>query len=220
MVQKKQSKIRVLDRQDDTSISETAEVPRTTKRKVDIGLDISTSNIGYCVLDANTGSFIRMGYVKLTSNKFEDIYDKGLETERAFTRFIEQSNEEVSRIFVEEAHMKFTPGFSSAKTLFALATFNGIICYKAYEYFGSKPIKIGVRTARSKMKIKINFKDKTSSSKEKVFQTVKTMNPSFPWETKVANTGPNKGQTVYTAQNYDMADAYIICRGGQLTTPL
>lgn len=172
-----------------------------------------------CVLDSHTGDLVRQGYIKLTSSKFDDIYDKAEHVKMVFDSFLE--NDQVAkRVFVEESHMKFTPGFSSAKTLFALATFNGIVCYLAHEAFKQKPIKIGVRTARSKLKIKVNFSDKTTTNKEKVFQAVMAMNPTFVWETKVATTGKSKGQTVYTPQNYDIADAWIICRGGQITTPI
>jgi len=216
MVQKKQREVRILDRPDSESTSENSS--STGLRQVDVGLDISTSNIGVCVLDSHTGDLVRKGYIKLTSNKFEDIYDKAEYVKKVFESFLE-NDQEAKRVFVEESHMKFTPGFSSAKTLFSLATFNGIVCYLAHQTFKQKPIKIGVRTARSKLKIKVDFSDKTTSNKEKVFVLVRALNPTFDWETKVATSGANKGQTVYTQQNYDMADAWVICRGGQLTTP-
>lgn len=191
-----------------------------SKRKVDIGLDISTSTVGVSVLDTHTGDVIKLSYVKLTSKKFKDLYDKGKEVESHFSSWVNSETEEVGRIFVEEAHMKFTPGFSSAKTLFSLATFNGVVCFKVFEYFKVKPIQIGVRTARSKLKIKLNFKDKSTSSKQKVLDIVMQRLPKVKWETKIAKTGSKKGQVVLTPQNFDMADAYVICRGGQITTPL
>ena len=185
------------------------------KDKVDVALDISTSIIGYCVLDPS-GNLLKLGNIKLTSSKFDDIYDKADEVKRQLGDIVDVSTQEVSRIFVEEAHMKFTSGHSSAKTLFALATFNGIICQIFYDRFKVKPIKVGVRTARSKLGIKINTADKSSTTKDKVLKIVMTLHPEFPWESHIAKTGKSTGQVVYGAQNFDMADAFIIARGGQL----
>jgi hypothetical protein len=126
---------------------------------------------------------------------------------------------EVRRIFVEEAAKKFSPGFSSAGTIFALASFNGIVSYLAHELFGVKPQMINVRSARKQLGIKINYKDKTKDTKTKVFEAVVGLNPDFPWEQHVAKTGKRKGQTVYGKHNFDMADAWVICRGGQLIHP-
>lgn len=187
------------------------------KDKVDVALDISTSIIGYCVLDTS-GNMLKLGNIKLTSTKFEDIYDKADEVKRQLSKIVDLNTQSIQRIFVEEAHMKFTSGASSAKTLFSLATFNGVVCHLFYAAYGIKPIKVGVRTARAKLGIKINTADKTKTTKEKVLEIVRTQHPEFPWETHVALTGKNAGQVVYGQQNFDMADAWVIGRGGQVTT--
>ncbi len=201
------------------SIDNNTQDKETEKVKVDVALDISTSIIGYCVLDTS-GNMLKLGNIKLTSSKFEDIYDKANEVKKHLPNIVDLSSQSIERIFVEEAHMKFTSGASSAKTLFSLATFNGVVCHLFYSAFGVKPLKIGVRTARAKLGIKINTSDKTKTTKEKVLEAVRTLHPEFPWETHVAMTGKNVGQVVYGQQNFDMADAWVIGRGGQLTTSL
>jgi len=184
---------------------------------VDIGLDISTSIVGLVVLNATTNDLIKMDAIKLTSKKYSDTWDKGTRVEKELARIVDLEKYVVNHIFVEEAHMKFTPGFSSAKTLFSLACFNGIVSFTAYKLFGVKPKMINVRTARKNLGIKINYKDKSKDTKTKIFEAVKKMNPHFPWAKHVAKGGKKKGQTVWSKHNFDMADAWIICEGGRRT---
>ena len=234
MVQKsKERKVRVLDRSNDLDISKDAkgsklstdedfllihqnyedDHPEEEKEWVDVGLDISTSVVGVCLLDSS-GSLKKLDAIKLTSTKLKDHYDKA-DVIRDYD-LIDHRTQRIRNIYVEEAHMRFTPGFSSAKTLFSLATFNGIVCQIFYSQYKVKPKKIGVRSARKALKIKVNYKDKTKNTKEKVFDIVRSMNPTFPWAQHVAKTGKKKGQTVYSNHNYDMCDAWVIARGGQI----
>jgi len=115
--------------------------------------------------------------------------------------------------------MRFTPGFSSAKTLFTLSRFNGIVSYIGYELFGVKPIMINVRTGRKNLGIKINRKDKSKDSKTKIFEEVKKLHPDFPWVQHLAKTGHHKGEMVFDKHNFDMADAYVTAASGQIEYP-
>lgn len=177
-----------------------------------IGLDISTSNTGYCVLDDN-GGLIELGVVKLTSTKYDDHYDKLKAVEDTMITLkadLTAKGYTVGSIYVEEAHMRFSPGFSSAKTLFSLATFNGSVCWICYKLFGVKATKVNVNTVRKQLGIKTNKNSKVDK-KEQIFNQAKTLNPNFPWITRTTKAG-----TTYPKYNYDMADAWIACRGGQL----
>ena len=181
-----------------------------------IGLDISTQFTGYCVLDHNNG-LVKLGVIKLTSTKLKDHYDKLTLVEQELTELFEElksNGYNIKDVYVEEAHMRFSPGFSSAKTLFSLATFNGSVCWIAYKLLDIKAKKVGVRSVRSKLGIK-TVKSNVDK-KEQVFQQVKTMEPNFPWVQKVAKSGKNKGKLTYPKYNYDMADAYLVVRGGRL----
>lgn len=192
------------------------EIPESERVWVDVALDISTAITGYCVLDDN-GDLINLGNIRLDSAKLKDSYDKADAVRFAIGRIVDSKRYCVRRIFVEESHMRFTPGQSSAKTLFALAGFNQVVCQMFYEHFKIKPTKVGVRTARSKLGIKIDTSDKSTTTKEKVLKIVMQMHPEFPWEGHIAKSGKSVGQLVYGSQNFDMADAWVICRGGQVT---
>ena len=121
-----------------------------------------------------------------------------------------------SKIYIEKAAMMFTPGMSSAQTIMTLGRFNGIISNILYKKFGIKPTMLGVTSARSKLGIKIDRKDKSKTTKDKVFEIVKTMHPEFPWITHIAKNGKFKDQLVYDKENYDMCDAFVIVAGGRL----
>ena len=208
--------IRVLDGDsnipDPSTVSSSGEAT-SEKRIVDLGLDISTSVVGICALDSKTGQLIKLTHKKLV--KFEDEYEKA---DNFLSDWIDPSWK-VRRIYIEEAAKKFTPGFSSADTIMTLGRFNGILSYMVYQLFGVKPIMVNVRSARSKLNIKIDYKDKNSSTKDKVLLHVRTLNPSFPWIIREAKTGQFKGQMIYDKVNEDMCDSWVICRGGMLLNP-
>lgn len=190
-----------------------------SKKIVDLGLDISTSTIGVILLDAKTGGFEKMFAIRLTSSKLKDFYDKVDYAVESLKTNIDPSFYCVRSIYIEEAAKRFTPGLSSANTLFLLARFNGIISNEARKLFGVRPKMINVRSARKVLGIAINNKDKSLDTKTKIFNSVRTMNPDFPWEQHVARTGRFKGQIVYGKHNQDIADAWVICRGGQILDP-
>jgi len=195
------------------------EEEKNPRRLVDIGLDISTSIVGAALLDAITGDMIKIEAYKLNRTKFKDVWDKAAEVKSALNNTVDTNKYNLQRIFVEEAHMRFTPGFSSAKTLFTLSRFNGIVSYIGYELFGVKPIMINVRTGRKNLGIKINRKDKSKDNKTKIFEAVKKLHPDFPWVQHLAKTGYHKGKMVYDKHNFDMADAYITAASGQIEYP-
>jgi len=195
------------------------EEEKNPRRLVDIGLDISTSIVGVALLDAITGDMIKIEAYKLNRTKFKDVWDKAAEVKSALNNTVDTNKYNLQRIFVEEAHMRFTPGFSSAKTLFTLSRFNGIVSYIGYELFGVKPIMINVRTGRKNLGIKINRKDKSKDNKTKIFEAVKKLHPDFPWVQHLAKTGYHKGKMVYDKHNFDMADAYITAASGQIEYP-
>lgn len=182
---------------------------------VDIGFDVSTSCTGIVLLNSNSGDLIDMLSIKLNTTKLVDVWDKANFVKKFIIENIANKGYKINKIFIEEAHMKFTSGFSSAATIFSLARFNGIVSFMAHELLGPKPTMVNVRTARKLLGINIDHKDKSLSTKEKVLRHVTTMKPNFPWIYHVAKTGKKKGQTVLAKENEDRCDAYVICAGGQ-----
>lgn len=186
------------------------------KIAVDIGLDISSSIIGICVLKHSDGSLISLNNLNLTSSKFEDLFDK-----IEFVKKIMNISDDwdVKNIFVEDIAKKFSVGASSADTITTLAKMNVLVCYLYYLQTGLKPIYVNVRSMRAKLGIKPDLKDKTKTTKEKVFEIVKERNSTFPWVTHISTRGKNKGEVVFDKCNQDMADSWVVCRGGQVTYP-
>jgi hypothetical protein len=99
----------------------------------------------------------------------------------------------------------FRPGLSSAATINTLARFNGAVTFITYQISRVQPSLINVTKARSAVGLKIDHRDKTKSTKQKVLEWVQPQ-INFTWPTK-------KTGTVKTSC-YDMADAYVICRAG------
>lgn len=226
---KSKDDIRVLDGQGGLTASEGIQTPQASsgsqttstqkaKVEVDIGLDVSSSVVGVCVVNRATGSLIKIYPVKLTSSKFEDIWDKAHYFENDFKSNLDPTWD-IKRVFVEDVAKRFSPGFSSADTIVTLAKMNALACMAVLNATKVKPTFINVRSARAQLGIKIDTKDKTKSTKDKVFEKVLALNPTFPWLQHVAKTGKNVGQLVYDTCNQDMGDAWVAVRGGQRLHP-
>lgn len=183
------------------------------KKEVDVGLDISSSCIGVCILEHKKDVLVEIFKIKLTSTKFEDLMDKATEVKKHFSRLSKYS---IKNVYVEDIALKFTSGKSSAHTIVTLAKMNALTCYEMYSQYNVKPEFVNVRTSRKKLGISINTKDKTKSTKEKVFDIVRVMKQEFPWETHLAKTGKFKDRLVYDKTNQDMADSWVVCASGQL----
>lgn len=192
--------------------------PSSGLQKVDIGLDASTATVGVCVIDSETGDLVKLTYLDLSSKaKYDDIYDK-VDATRIFLKDLINSNPwEINKVSIEEFAKQFTPGFSSADTLFTLAMFNHAICQFVFDTYNMKPHKVSVRTARKELYVNVDYKDKSKTTKQKVFDKVKEMNPTFPWFTYMCKAGKSKGLEVFGKQNQDMADAWVVAKGGWMT---
>jgi hypothetical protein len=175
------------------------------KIDVIIGLDISTSVVGIAALEKQTGNYLKLDYEQLINKKkFPDIWSKidYMNNFFATTNFI-KPNWNVETIAVEEAMKRFNSGSSSANTILTLAGFNQTLCYLLYKQFNIKPTYINVRSARAKLGIKIDYKDKSKTTKQKVLDEIYFRNPNFPWII-------NKKTLKLTKVNEDMCDAYVI----------
>ena len=170
-----------------------------------LGLDISTSNIGYCIF--KNGELINAGAIELPSKKC--MFEKAVHTSEILK---ELKKYKISRILIEENLQSFRSGFSSAKTISTLAKFNGIISYISNTTFNIKPEFINVNHARKKCGIKIDRKSK-KNTKEQVLEWVSQQPQfkNFDWPTKILKNGPRRGVTVLKPQCYDIADAAVLC---------
>jgi len=173
-----------------------------------LGLDISTSCTGVCLLDEK-GTIVSLTHIKYPPKM--NLWEKADFTFSFFENLAETVCLEVTDFFVEESLQKFRPGLSSAKTLTTLSKFNGIVCYLGRKIFDLDPVPINVNTARKTVGLKI---PRGSNSKQIVHEWVSS-ETSFDWPTKILRGGPRKGQEVLIDACYDMADAYLIARAGQ-----
>ena len=173
-----------------------------------LGLDVSTSSTGYCVLDYD-GKLIALGAIPLSKEK--TVYDKAAAVKKSLSSLEEEFD--IRKIFVEENLQAFRPGFSSAKTILSLAKFNGISCLLAKQVFQIEPIDVNVNVARKTVDLKINRGKQSKNTKEQVFEGV-DKKTKFNWPKKILKSGPRKETEVLETSVYDMADAYVIALAG------
>lgn len=183
-----------------------------TTREVQLGLDISTSVVGVCVVDANTGQLVCLEPIKLTGSKLVTMWDKADCAIADIKKHVAGCH--VTKVFVEANAKMFSTGFSSADTLMTLAKFNGIVSYLCHKAFGAPIINVNVTSARKAVGFK-NTKTDKRSVKDKVFEFVTTLHPEFPWKKHVAKTGKSQGQLVFDAEMKDCSDAWVIVTGGR-----
>lgn len=176
-----------------------------------IGLDISTSIIGICLLDSKY-NLVNLHFENL--KKIKCMFSKAKSIKSKLEELKESYNfEEDIKLSVEESFQSFSKGFSSAKTLSQLNRFNGIVSYIAAEVYSVVPIYINVNSARKNLSIKLDRKSNITT-KEQIFSWVKLQEDTgdVVWPEKILKSGPNKGLVKFDESCYDMSDAYVICK--------
>lgn len=173
-----------------------------------LGLDISTSSTGWCLLNFD-GTLVDIGYVPL--GKIKDVFKKAQCVREIIVDL--SSTHNITKVAVEENLQAFRPGFSSAKTLMSLARFNGIISYICARDLDINPEFINVNIARKLLGLKIN-RAIEKTTKDQVLDWVSTQlsDTGFEWPVKKLKNGPRKGMIVLDKGCYDMSDAYVIAR--------
>ncbi len=177
-----------------------------------LGLDISTSCTGWCILDSEM-DFVDAGFIDLKKQK--NLYEKSTNI-LSFLKVVRERYE-ISSVYIEENLQAFRPGLSSAKTLMTLSRFNGMVSLMCYDTFKTMPIMINVNVARKTLGLKIKRKkDGGLPTKEQVVIWAKDMlkHTGFVWPVKVLRGGPNRGKEIMDPGCHDLADAYVIAMAG------
>jgi len=174
-----------------------------------LGLDVSTSITGWSLLSLETSEY-KIGYLPLKNSS--DIYSKANKLREFIRDDLTPYN--IKAVYVEEDLQRFKRGLSSARTLATLTRFNGVVCQICFEEIGLRPEHINVNVARKSAGIKYDRKDKTLTTKEKVFEEVKKL-INHDWPVKVLKSGPRQGQEILHPGAYDAADAYVISVAGK-----
>ena len=173
-----------------------------------LGLDVSTSIIGWCILDQDE-VLVEIGHIPLV--KIKSSFKKAHEALNALLDI--NMRHEIRDVAIEENLQAFRPGFSSARTLMTLARFNGVISFLAEQIFVNEPSYFNVNVARKMVGLKIISKKKGGPPvKEQVLTWAKQQLPQDEaiWPVKILQSGPRKGQSIPAPGCYDRADAYVI----------
>jgi RNase H-fold protein (predicted Holliday junction resolvase) len=161
-----------------------------------IGLDISTSTIGICILD-NFKSIIYMNYIDLT--KIKNLNEKANKFKDEMKQLIDKYN--VTDIIIENYLSGFKMGRTSQKTIILLSMFNGIAQYILNTEFKNINVKgMNVRSARKKV---IGVIPKGINGKQFVYDYFLN---NVKWE-----FAKNRNEK-YIKQSYDMVDAWIMAK--------
>lgn len=181
------------------------------KRELILGLDVSTSVVGVCVLDKNDSDrthHLEVDAIVLT--KYKTMWDKADFVEKYLEDLRRKYSNDNFEIFVEEALLGFRPGLSSATTIASLLRFNGITSYISKCKFGVHPQFVSAAKARKICGMKMQkISVAKMSQKEQVFQYMSQNDlNSVQWPLK------KSGKIVDWSR--DATDAYVIARASQL----
>jgi Holliday junction resolvasome RuvABC endonuclease subunit len=161
-----------------------------------LGLDISTSIVGVCVMNDN--KIVHTEYIDL--RKTGNFFEKAQKVEDSLKEI--KKNHNIEHIFIEQALMFFRRGGSTAKTMSVLQRFNGIISWQSYQLFDMEPNYVTPISARSKCGIKVA---RGKKAKEVVMEHF---------------IESQEFEIIYTRHGnvqkycYDIADAIVVARAG------
>jgi len=167
--------------------------------KTVLGFDVSSSTIGWCVLEISDESIIKYtdsGYFKPV--KKGSIIDRLVDTRKKIQDIIYKYKPDYIGI---EDLIKFMPK-STATTVVMLTTFNRMVCLTSYDYLTSNPGLFNVMSIRHGLKI-----SKIIPKKEDMPELVsKHLGIIFPYERVLKG---KKNGTI-KIENYDRADGMAV----------
>ncbi len=114
-----------------------------------LGLDVSTSIIGVCLLKDN--KIVKADYIDL--RKTTGLLHKAQVVEDYINHNLKHV--EIEHIFIEQALMFFRKGGSTAKTMSILQNFNGVVSWLCFKMLELEPNYVTPISARSKCGIKV-----------------------------------------------------------------
>ena len=107
-----------------------------------LGLDVSTSKIGYSIMD-NNKKLVECDVMKLKPLALED------RAEIFYLFMITLKNRfEIKEIYIEQPFSMFGGGKTTAMTMAKLQRFNGMCCFAVKRVFKMNPVSIAANKAR------------------------------------------------------------------------
>ena len=164
-----------------------------------LGLDVSTSVVGYTLLDEDAKLIKCEAWDLRNKRYFPSLYSKAA--------FVKEKLEEINlyftieHVYIEEPFVFFKSGGSTGKTMAKLQSFNGIISWICHDLFGFSPKHLSPAQARKLSGIKVSRGQK---AKQVVLDYLLKNEESFTIE--YTNRGNPK------PVSYDRADSYIIAK--------
>ena len=165
-----------------------------------LGLDISTTKIGYAIIDSNQ-NLQESKVIKFKSDVPLEKRAKVFE-EKILNLMVKY---DIQHIFAEQPLMVFSRGKSTAHTMAKLQRFNGMCCYGIFNLYGFPPQLVPANAARASVGIK---RKRGEDIKKKVIEWV---HQSYPKDFIVEYTrhgNPKPGTD-------DMADAIVVALAGK-----
>lgn len=166
-------------------------------KEVVLGLDISTSKIGICIMDYK---FNLLETTLLKLNTKDELEDRCLQVEEHLNNF----DYDIKDVYIESAFIAFSGGKTSAVTMSKLQRFNGMVCFMLRKLFGYNAVPLSPAKARGLVHLKVKRGENT---KLRVIEHVEKAFPNdFNYElTRHGNPKPGTD---------DRADAIVIAWAG------
>lgn len=174
-----------------------------------LGLDISTSCTGYCILDYD-GNVVKLGHIKFGDKNSKDFWQK-VDLARSIVYDV-CKDLKIDHVIIEESLQNFRAGFSSAKTITTLAKFNAIVSLFARDVCKLDPEYIASVSARKTCGIKID-KQSQVSTKDQILKQVVSK-----WLTNMDVKQTKNGNTL--TWQFDEVDAFVIAMSKVLSLKL
>ena len=179
-----------------------------------LGLDVSTSNVGICLMDSEASQDVRsLLAMAIPMSKIKGLYAKSCAIQSVLHDI--NQHHDVDLIVIEESLQAFRSKMSSAKTISTLNRFNGIVSFISRSIF-NVPVCLGnVISVRKSVGLTIDKKSDLNT-KEQVLCWVKQRAEmqSFNWPTKILKSGPRKGEKIDEPFCFDIADAFVMSLWG------
>ena len=164
-----------------------------------LALDISTSITGITILEKDGTLVYNDAW---DTRKYKNFFEKVEYVEKNLNQLCRE-RKGIQRVFIEQSLQSFRSGFSSAKTLSTLASFNGVVSWLVYRILQIEPQYLAATSARKLCGIKV---PRGTKAKQVVIQHI------------LDNV--QEIQIEYTKQNnikphcYDKADSWVIAQAG------
>jgi hypothetical protein len=194
------------------------------KNEVIVGFDISSTVVGWCVLDSLTGELLEEQNNLKTQYSMGNLRfifsDEMLDKANNLETFVEQLSTKynIKRFYLEDRLKAFQIGHTNAEALFKTAAMN-FLCQYLFHKRNIPVVAINVNTARGAVVPgfhKIARQIKGVKHKDIIFEmAAKILSEKVGiLPTKILKSGKNKGKTVFIDEAKDMVDAWVIAKAG------